>query len=245
MAVSCSKRVERSERKKEEETEKQFMDLFREMFSLPLSLTDIFIRTIRNIYLEDNRKDGVEKQDRNRVVRQFDWTSAINSERFVERESTILDGEEKTKWNYWQNDSLLPQNLSSLSISRISLQILNVCSKLPSFVSQEAQHCTTIASTSYRYLEFEFHWIKVIHLYELCIQSCISDLMTRVHSRNFISYRYLYLLEVAKLVRQIFLERMNTNENYVERKGKQEEIVCSPEWRKIDFTHWREETVVI
>lgn len=140
MAVSCSKRVERSERKKEEETEKQFMDLFREMFSLPLSLTDIFIRTIRNIYLQDNRKDGVEKQDRNRVVRQFDWTSAINSERFVERESTILDGEEKTKWNYWQNDSLLPQNLSSLSISRISLQILNVCSKLPSFVSQEALH---------------------------------------------------------------------------------------------------------
>lgn len=114
MAVSCSKRVERSERKKEEETEKQFMDLFREMFSLPLSLTDIFIRTIRNIYLQDNRKDGVEKQDRNRVVRQFDWTSAINSERFVERESTILDGEEKTKWNYWQNDCWWARTISFL-----------------------------------------------------------------------------------------------------------------------------------
>lgn len=96
---------------------------FREMFSL--SLTDIFIRTIRNTYRTTGK---IGWRNKIVIVVQFDWMSAINSERFVEgKRVAILDRERNwmkllAEWLLWARIisflSLLSQNL--LSFSRYS-----------------------------------------------------------------------------------------------------------------------------
>lgn len=134
MAVSCSKGVEA---RKVSARNKKKQSLWEILSPLPwdvLPLVNIFIRTIRNIYLQ--KRWGGETRSYP-VVRQFGWMSAINSERFVERESIISDRERNwmklpTKWSSVNSNylvSIFPSFPKIFYLSRYHefLQILNVC----------------------------------------------------------------------------------------------------------------------
>lgn len=180
MALSCSK--EASEKK-----EKKFMDLSLLPWDV-LSLINGYLYSNNTQYLQDNRKDWMEKQDRNRVARQFDWMSAINSERFVEgKRVAILDRERNwmkllAEWLLVSSDYLVPfspfpKSFILLKIFHEFLQILNVCSEChPLFL--EKHTCATIASASSTnsIVISNSNWIKVIHSYELYIQNYVHSI---------------------------------------------------------------------
>lgn len=142
MALSCSKEAGAKK-------EKKFMDLSLLPWDV-LSLINGHLYSNNTQYLQDNRKDWVEKQDRNRVARQFDWMSVINSERFVEGErDAILDRERNwmkllAEWLLVSSDYLVPTFPSFSKIFYPSQDIPRISpdSKclfwMPSFVSRKA-----------------------------------------------------------------------------------------------------------